>query len=76
MVMTVKKKSSRSHLKPLYGCECIQQGRRQVRGRGVVCTLWRIQASEGGGALALVAGMGKREVTDAICGWKEKGKSK
>lgn len=47
-----------------------------MRGRGVVCTLWRIQASEGGGALALVAGMGKREVTDAICGWKEKGKSK
>lgn len=31
---------------------------------------------EGGGALALVAGMGKREVTDAVCEWEEKGKSK
>ena len=31
---------------------------------------------EGGRALALVAGMRKREVTNAICVWEEKGKSK
>ena len=31
---------------------------------------------EGGRASALVAGMGKREVTDSVCEWEEKGRSK
>ena len=35
-----------------------------------------LEDGEGGRALALVAGMGKREVTDAVCEWEEKGKSK
>ena len=53
---------------------CAHSGEhRQAR---ICCRNTWSEDGEGGRASALVAGMGKREVTDSVCEWEEKGRSK